>query len=48
MSKSLMPPPPNPAASAGQKQAVFEEVVLWLVANYGLLVVGEQRGAGRV
>ena len=48
MSKSLMPPLPNPAASVGQKQVVFEEVVLWLVANYGLLAVGEQRGAGRV
>jgi hypothetical protein len=48
MSKSLMPPLPNPAASAGQKQVVFEEVVLWLVANYALLAVGEQRGAGRV
>jgi len=48
MSKSLMPPLPNPAASVGQKQTVFEEVVLWLVANYGLLAVGEQRGAGRI
>src|SRR6516164_4713630 len=48
MSKSLMPPLPNPAASVGQKQTVFEEVVLWLVANYGLLAVGELRGAGRI
>src|SRR6516164_732955 len=43
-----MPPPPDPATSAGQKQAVFDDVVLWLTANYGLLVVGEQRGAGRI
>jgi uncharacterized protein DUF5906 len=48
MSESLMPPPPDPATSVGQKQAVFDDVVLWLVANYGLLAVGEQRGAGRV
>src|SRR5215813_7723216 len=48
MSESLMPPLPDPATSAGQKQAVFDDVVLWLVANYGLLAVGEQRGAGRV
>jgi hypothetical protein len=48
MSKSLMPPPPAPAASAGQKQAIFDDVVLWLATNYGLLAVGELRGAGRV
>jgi hypothetical protein len=48
MSKSLMPPPPDPATSQGQKQDVFDEVVLWLLANYGLLAIGEQRGAGRV
>src|SRR6516162_866481 len=48
MSEILMPPPPAPATSAGQKQVVFEEVVLWLLANYGLLAVGELRGAGRV
>src|SRR6516225_11138362 len=48
MSKSLMPPPPDPATSQGQKQAVFDEVVLWLLANYGLLAVGELRGAGRI
>jgi hypothetical protein len=47
MSEILMPPPPAPATSAGQKQVVFEEVVIWLLANYGLLAVGEQRGAGR-
>jgi len=45
---SLMPPLPDPTTSAGDKQAVFEEVVLWLTANHGLLVVGEQRGAGRI
>src|SRR5215831_15824666 len=43
-----MPLPPEPATSANQKQNVFDEVVLWLLANYGLLAVGEQRGAGRV
>ena len=48
MSESLMPPPPAPATSVGQKQAVFEEVVVWLLTNYGLLAVGELRGAGRV
>jgi Family of unknown function (DUF5906) len=48
MSESLVPPPPDPATSVGQKQAVFDDVVLWLTANYGLLAVGEQRGAGRV
>jgi len=48
MSKNLMPPPPGPASSQGQKQAVFDEVVLWLLTNYGLLAVGELRGAGRV
>src|SRR6516225_1480412 len=48
MSQILMPPPPDPATSPGQKQAVFEEVVLWLLANYGLLAVGELRGAGRI
>ena len=47
MSQILMPPP-DPATSPGQKQAVFEEVVLWLLANYGLLAVGELRGAGRI
>jgi Family of unknown function (DUF5906) len=45
---SLMPPPPGPATSAGDKQAIFDEVVLWLTANHGLLVIGEQRGAGRI
>jgi len=44
MSKNLMPPPPGPASSQGQKQAVFDEVVLWLLTNYGLLAVGELRG----
>ena len=48
MSEILMPPPPPPATSAGQKQAIFDDVVLWLVANYGLLAVGELRGAGRI
>jgi hypothetical protein len=48
MSEILMPPPPAPATSVGQKQAVFDEVVLWLTANYGLLAVGELRGAGRI
>jgi len=48
MSKSLMPPPPAPAASVSQRQAVFDDVVLWLLANYGLLAVGEQRGGGRI
>jgi hypothetical protein len=43
-----MPPLPGPATSAGQKQAVFDDVVLWLTANYGLLAVGELRGAGRI
>jgi hypothetical protein len=43
-----MPSPPAPAASANQKQAVFDDVVLWLTASYGLLVAGEQRGAGRI
>src|SRR5262249_20927193 len=48
MSKSLMPPPPDPATSASQKQDVFDEVVFWLRTNYGLLAVGELRGAGRI
>lgn len=48
MSDSLIPPPPKPATSVGQRQAIFDEVVLWLIANYGLLTIGEQRGAGRV
>jgi hypothetical protein len=48
MNESLVPPPPDPATSMGQKSAVFDDVVLWLTANYGLLAVGEQRGAGRV
>jgi len=48
MSKSLMPPPPDPATSASQKQDVFDEVVFWLRTNYGLLAVGELSGAGRI
>jgi hypothetical protein len=48
VSENLIPLPPAPAISAGQKQTVFDDVVLWLVTNYGLLAVGEQRGAGRI
>jgi hypothetical protein len=42
MPENLMPPIPEPSATA------FEEVVEWLLDNYGLLVVGEQRGVGRI
>jgi hypothetical protein len=45
---SLVPPPPEPATSIGQRQEVFDEVVHWLLTYYGLLVIGEQRGAGRI
>jgi hypothetical protein len=46
--ENLMPPPPEPATSAEQKQEAFDAVVPWLLDNYGLLVVGEKRGAGLI
>jgi len=42
VTENLMPPIPDPSATA------FDEVVEWLLDHHGLLVAGEQRGAGRV
>jgi uncharacterized protein DUF5906 len=46
--EGLMPPIPEPPTCAGEKQDAFDAVVQWLLANYGLLAEGEQRGAGRI
>jgi hypothetical protein len=46
--EGLMPLIPEAPASAGEKQDAFDAVVAWLLANYGLLAEGEQRGAGRI
>ena len=44
----LTPPPPEPTTDDAQKQAVFDEVVIWLHENFALIATGEQRGAGRI
>ena len=44
----LTPPPPEPTTDDEQKQAVFNEVVIWLRENFALIATGEQRGSGRI
>ena len=44
----LTPPPPEPTTDDAQKQAVFDEVVIWLRENFALIATGEQRGSGRI
>lgn len=44
----LTPLPPEPTTDDAQKQAVFDEVVIWLRENFALIAMGEQRGAGRI
>jgi hypothetical protein len=44
----LTPPPPKPTIDDAQKQAVFNEVVIWLYENFALIATGEQRGSGRI
>ena len=44
----LTPLPPEPTTDDAQKQAVFDEVVIWLRENFALIATGEQRGSGRI
>ena len=44
----LTPLPPEPTTDDAQKQAVFDEIVIWLRENFALIATGEQRGSGRI